>query len=296
MSVFSFSGAVILIQLVTGCVVTPIPTTVEELPFSDEDIRFIVPGTTSRGQIEAAFGEPDIVRIDSKLAVYGKARRVAGLFGATMGKGSIAPIETLHLLAVRYDANQHVNAVDVLRLGTGALDDTDCTADGFCIEPRFESGRATSWIWDHEGSVLAKAIIFDNPQNDAAAKSFEADSNSCSLYAYHNESLLGNRDILVYRNAPHTEPVIMDEDGFLHWRNDPGLVFVSAGVIPRQESSSVRVKGDMQKFEFPCDAGKQYFIEIDLREGWFKFVLEISLDDRATGLAAVRGRRLMLDF
>lgn len=287
---------VILILMLSICAVAPFPSTVGELPFTDEEIGFIKPGLTSRGQVEAALGKPDIVRINSALAVYGRARRVAGLIAGVMGKGAIAPIETLHLLIVRYGANELVEVLDVLRLGTSTSGGADCTADGICVEPRFKPGRTNSWFWDHGGSVLAKAMVFDKQESDAAIKTFEIQDDACAMYVYHNERLLGNRDILVYRNAPHTAPVIMNEDGFLHWKSEPGPVVVSASVIRQQESDSIPVKGEMQVLEFSCETGKQYFIDIDLREGWFKFVLEIALDDIETGIAAVRNRRLMLDL
>ena len=56
-SLFSVSGMVILILMLSICAVAPFPSTVGELPFTDEEIGFIKPGLTSRGQVEAALGQ-----------------------------------------------------------------------------------------------------------------------------------------------------------------------------------------------------------------------------------------------
>lgn len=211
--------------------------------------------------------------------------------------GAIIPVETDHLLVVRYDSGHTVQAFESLMFGTGIRRKELCTAQGLCIKPTFRYTTGKSWMWDYGKSALAGAILFERPQQDTAAKTFATPDNQCALYLYHSESLLGNRDIKVERTGTDSLGLMMDEEGYLYWLVDPGPVGVAVSVLPylpARGQAEVPVQGE-PRFEFQCEAGQRYFIHIDLAEGWFKYVLNIVLADSETGKQAISRRRMMLD-
>jgi len=278
-------------MLLAGCIVIPYPTSKEPLPFDDEALARITPGATSRDEIIAQFGEPFAERSGRAVALYGLSRKVGGMFVLSRSNPDIFDtIESEHLLLVRYDENEKVQALDTFRFGSLRLSPEGCAEDGLCVRPRFVR---------RNDAYLAGAYFYDTPENDAAARTFEIPPDRCGVFVYYDANMRDD-DMRVFDSADADRAMQIDKSGYLFRLHDPGTVGVGAAFRVNSFDfwtvsvpSGTRIASDL---EFHCVAGQAQFVEVRLTMGWTQPEIVISLEAPGEGTAALERRRLMLDF
>lgn len=268
----------------------PFPTTVEPLPFPDEETSQIVPGVTSRQKVIDLLGEPDLEGPGSSLVLYGDDRRVAGVFVAAPQQAVFAaPIETGHLLVLGYDENEMVREVDLFRKGLFSSSSEVCTVSGVCIKPRISNAGGVFRILD--------AKFYDTPENDAGAKSFNVPPDRCAVYVYLDTNFWAGNTVLVH-SVGHSAPKMrLDKSGYFLWLRDSGSLRIVASDQLHSGKPVPPGKQVESNIEFDCQAEQAYVIKTTLRWDWGegKHDLRLSLDEPTEGAAALRKRRLMID-
>ena len=283
-------GAVtVLSVLLGGCVIIPFPSIPEAKPFQDEEIGFVEVGKTTRQEVNAKLGQPQVSRADGSLVAYGEARAVASLLGAVyMGSGQIMPIETFHYVIVRYDADDVVTAFDIVR------DRDGCTSDGICIEAAFKTVEARGWWYDVESALTdLSTIILAPTDNDGDAKRFPVEANRCGVYVYETRTgMPGHKALSISRPGRPSTPI--NSHTYLYWMQSPGPVSLDSVefdvTFPNQEFPTV------QPLDFECAAGNLYFVKVNNHNRWiFNDTITFSLDTTESGKKNVQSRRLIID-
>ena len=286
----SFGLSVLLVLSLQGCVL-PFPTTVQPLPFPEEQLSQIVPGTTSRQEVIELLGVPDFEGVGSSLALYSDERRVAGVFVAAPQQAvGVGPIKSGHVLVVGYGGDGTVRGVDVFRKGVFRRASEVCTASGICIKPHVSTADETFRIVD--------AKFFDTPENDTDAKALGVPSDRCAIYVYLDTNFWAGERVLVQLTGAAVPQTYLDKSGFYRWHHDPGPVSIL--VSDRLHSRKPLLPGQevVSDANFQCLAGNAHIVKATLRWNWGagKHDLVLSLDDPAVAALALRKRRLLIQY
>ncbi len=277
---FRLLGLVFLSLAFSGCAILPVPTSVESLPFNDEELSGIVPGETSRPAVTDLLGEPGFEDSGSTIALYVDRRRVAGVVGAAGNSAGFRPVHTKHILVISYDESDTVRFVDVFRQGLVNGRSEICASSGICINLRIGQSEDVFRIVD--------ATFYDVPENDADAKRSDAPSDQCAVYVYLDTNFWASETVSIHTVGHAGSMVRLDESGYVLWLYDPSPVKIG-GSAPNAAQGSSDIKLD-------CVADQAYFVKAKLRWNWgaagndLLFLVE-RLD---RGKAAIRKRRLIL--
>lgn len=99
-----------------GCVMLPIPTAERKVlagtPVAEEQLAFIVPNTTTRSEVVARLGNPDVVWEEARLFVYNWEMRQGILVWAVgayySGAAGVADIPKHYMLLIQFDDQDRV--------------------------------------------------------------------------------------------------------------------------------------------------------------------------------------------
>ena len=283
------SGLLVVLALqLSGCLILPFPTTVEPLPFPEQEMSQLVPGVTSRQKVIDLLGEPDFEGVSSSLALYGDDRRIAGVFVVAPQQAvGASPIKTGHLLVLSYDESEIVREVDLFRKGLLRNNSEICTTSGVCIKPRISNSDGVFRILD--------AKFYDTQENDAVAKSFDVPRDQCAVYVYLDTNFWAGNQVLVHSVGHPSPKMHVVESGFFLWFHDPGPFSL---VASDQLHSGTPVPPESlaeSSIEFVCQAQQAHIIKATLRWNWGegRNNLDLTLVEPAEGRVALRRRRLM---
>ncbi len=99
-----------------GCVLLPIPTAERKVlagkPVAEEQLAFIVPNTTTRSEVVARLGNPDVIWEEARLFAYNWEMRQGILVWAVgayySGAAGVADIPRHYMLLIRFDDQDRV--------------------------------------------------------------------------------------------------------------------------------------------------------------------------------------------
>lgn len=99
-----------------GCVMLPIPTAERKVlagtPVAEEQLAFIVPNTTTRSEVVARLGNPDVVWEEARLFAYNWEMRQGILVWAVgayySGAAGVADIPKHYMLLIQFDDQDRV--------------------------------------------------------------------------------------------------------------------------------------------------------------------------------------------
>lgn len=99
-----------------GCVWLPIPTAERKVlagkPVAEEQLAFIVPNTTTRSEVVARLGNPDVIWEDARLFAYNWEMRQGILVWAVgayySGAAGVADIPRHYMLLIQFDDQDRV--------------------------------------------------------------------------------------------------------------------------------------------------------------------------------------------
>ena len=96
-----------------GCMLPVItPNSISEKPFKEEAKASLIVGTTTREEVENAFGTPNATRRQSSIYVYARPKTYMKLLSFGSTHGFIHDFDSRHLLIVQFDRNGIVKNFD----------------------------------------------------------------------------------------------------------------------------------------------------------------------------------------
>jgi hypothetical protein len=221
----------VLMVHLSGCLAIPVP---HEKPYKEKeaDIARIHTGETSRQEILAVFGHPDLHRDNSMVWIYGDSVIDGHI---TMSMASFYSWD-YQLLVAEFEQDT-VKSFELVE------DKLGCSASGICLP----------YGWDGEPPMLRQdhAIVASKRQDDLQAKKFQGNPEKCSLYAFLNRKhRRGNVRIDSNQTAG------LEKNTYLHLSLDPGSHRMKAGIFEK------RGEYRWDERSVSCDSGDVLFIEI----------------------------------
>jgi hypothetical protein len=224
----------ILITLINGCLVLPIPYRSDD-PFPDEKMSFIVPGTTTKGTVKEKLGTPSAYRLGERIYLYAGGQRdwlwyggilIGGPYYATY-EHCVMPTYLTHLLIIEFDKNDVVTAAQEFCGDSGELESGlyVINAGGYCTpittphsnphsKSFFFSGPKEvirNWLFSDKQLILRASHVMEKQ-----AKQFTVPPNKSAIYFYNNFSDISEATL------DDNLSVDSRSDGFLLWVVDPG--------------------------------------------------------------------------
>lgn len=246
---------VLPVVLTTSCVVIPIPT--GEKPYYYGAIPILEVRVTSKNEVLAEFGVPDVTyQQGSELVYIEKQESWKIAWVSFLPEAPGAGVETLHkrfVLSVSFNEQDTLSAFE---LDTAGDDFGDCTWHGICL------GK-TSSVMQYADAV-----------SEATSKVFKPSEEQCNIYLHGP----GNKkafEVSLNGNIPVN---MFSTRAFINWITKPG----------RQ---SIVIWPDTTFLDFDCQVGEVVFVHFDYRwTGPSKLLLE----DEATGREHISTKRLVL--
>lgn len=287
--------AIVALAFLQGCV--SVPTHAKEKPFNEDQIVLTETNNVTKDDVLRRLGQPSVVRNDGALFLYHTEAKVgvqidarAYLFYSAFAlaaytySGGLLDITDLpeqaeividnkmksYYLIVEFDADDNVMAAEALSGSKpGEL-------SGYSIEENYiyEQRRKTR-----------KLILYDTPEEDAAAKRFELPVEGAVIYAYLDKSLASNGYVSIDRQSEE----YANGDGFFRWEVDPGNHRVGA--------QRDMYRGTIEKsLNLRCKAGQTYFIRLKPTSPklYDDMALEVSVVDNKEGRREISKRKLIL--
>lgn len=237
----------------TACVIAPTPEISE---IRDSRLDFITPGVTIRASLESEILSRDVflARESRPYVIYAEYRSKFGIVDITSGAGNVYG-DVDDYLVVEYDADDRVVRFDRLRR------EGECTSYGLCVR-----GGSTRNRRDEESRKTPDTlVVFAPTAADAAAKRFDADAGSCSVYAFTKGArrcdsvAVDISNNTTVPNSTSSPPTRTDFDGFFHWSLPLAGRSSAAGFLFAEDEN-----GRLSDHDYDCTDGENLFIEIYL--------------------------------
>lgn len=105
-----------ILFLIAGCVMVPIPTKENKVlagkPVSEEQLAFLIPKITTKQEVIARLGNPNVIWEDARVFVYNWEMRQGILFWAVgayySGGAGLKDIPKHYLLLIQFDEQDHI--------------------------------------------------------------------------------------------------------------------------------------------------------------------------------------------
>jgi len=111
---------IIPVLFVQGCILLPIPTG-DAIPgegrdFTSEELSFIRPGITTKGEVVERLADPDVIWVEERIFAYNWRTRWGIIIGVVAGPpfvgGDNIGVKDIVLL-IRFDSNDRVERIEV---------------------------------------------------------------------------------------------------------------------------------------------------------------------------------------
>jgi len=275
-----------------ACVIVPLPN---KKLLTDERLRLLVVGTTTRDEVYATFGDQYFPDPGGTGIVYSKDRLIA--FGVSAwGAGGFEAVENLY---VEFDDQNILSHFEQFEF----VDGKACVDTGICM------------IGDIRGEIkrLRSVAFARPPSEDLQAKQFKPPAGQCSIYVYGDASLKAR-----YRVSGATHRVCLNEqfttelyspDLYLYLDLPPGTYqFAVGNAFAWHYANGLgfnRGNEDLRTVShtFLCEPDTVHFVHIEERselkglfvEKYASSDIALNVVDERTGRAAVTGRSLASD-
>lgn len=286
--------------VLTGCVIIPMDG---DPPF--DGIRDnIEAGSTTRTDVLLALGEPDLVRRDETLFVYGGYEldgkiifmaagvSVTGSGGGGSGAATTVDFGKQHLLAIQFDDAGVVSNLEILNESDSRWNEITkkrsttniCANTGECffiIDKNYESINDYKYLSEKRKKYNIRSnkiiIALATIEEDRKAKFFKSDTERCVLYIYPSEKF----EFSAYLDRNYLGYSI--DRGYFLWRADPGQH--NLGISSGQDTAY------FDSISFTCQTGEQIYVRLDPPQSG-RFTPTIV--DAQEGQAGVRSGKLLL--
>lgn len=307
---FAMSMLLIPTLVLAGCIMVPVPlsTKAEEPHISEQELQPFTIGDTTRDDVQATLGKPDVTRRDNQLWIYG--------WNQYHGKSmmvSVVPLisptpfvdnlyETFHVLFIEFDATGVLRNIVLEDLGDTGLDTVHeaCRQDGICVRHwklTQDPDDTTESIGRLNDSVT---IVTASYTKDSNAKNFVPGEDTCGVYLYTKkdkvrfsliiESYLDQDKIWFSFGGLIDSP--LDDKTYAFFESTPGIKELHLATDPDHSHRYFSLK------RFDCPAGKNVYVSMHL--SWpFGFKptkpqWTVRLETPAVGQEKIKDRRLQL--
>jgi outer membrane protein assembly factor BamE (lipoprotein component of BamABCDE complex) len=250
---FSIVALLLVSTVWSGCIPWPLPAPAEKdpTPFTQQDLAFIQPGTTTRAELLERMGEPVVQRRGGSLVVYGAVQKLGMQLVLVI---TVVPMagdaaEKPHHLFVWFDNDDVVERQEVIR------GDTGCTSDGICIGRSVAKMHTTSWWYLSEERMTEDTLVlYEDAASEEAKRAIPVD-DSCLVYVYQRDQFW-NRPMYIAFDSKSSRTGV-SEEGFVLRECSSGKHVLFAGM-----SNNVLAAAETQ-FALECIAGDTFFFEVD---------------------------------
>jgi hypothetical protein len=262
-------------MVLSGCV--PIPWKSDQPRFSEQELKTFTLGVSTREDVQAALGKPDLTRRDNRLWIYGWEQHHGKLAGVTIvgNPPLVGPVpvwlplySSYHVLFITFDATGALRGID---LKGGEMDwkygSESCRQDGVCARDwKYFAGSARL-----DDSVT---IITASHREDDHAKHFVPGITTCGVYLY-------TEDYRVLFTFANLKDKPLDDETYVLCKLDPGVKSLQA-------SSGYSINHDRQ-YKFECPKGENIYISLQSNPYGI-----MSLEKQNLGKKMIANRRLQL--
>ena len=262
----------VLSLMYAGCIPVPLPWKAEEPRVSEQEIKPFTLGISTRKDVEAALGKPDLTRRSNQLWIYSWTRHhgkafALFVFPIVFPFPHLAPLyESYHVLFIDFDTNGVVQGIDL------ASGDDPCRQDGVCVRG-WKSREGVDYSWRLDDS---ETIITASYSEDDDAKHFIPCEGTCGVYLYAAKETI-HLSFAGLVNRP------LDNESYVFCELTPGMK-----TLHPYSGPSARIWASMIT-KFDCPGGKNVYLRVSSAPGW-----TVSLETPAVGQERIMGKRLQL--
>jgi hypothetical protein len=255
---------IVMLLLVPGCVMLPVPWRAEKPRFNDEQLAAIVPGTSTRESIASSLGQPseaqDFVRDEGRYWVYLWTKKGGGRWVA-VGYGGAAetPLSNRQFgLFLRFDEGGVLASSSLVEQAwSDERNARICSTEGVCIahpvnfaEAPFK-GEAESPIFYDSGSS------FTVPRRSSPV---EAPEGHCRVVLWPDKTDWTTPGGISIDYGPARERTSwLPGDAYVVLTESPGERVVRLR-NPWFYLNHTRLKRKTQDVPFTCEAGRVYYV------------------------------------
>jgi hypothetical protein len=267
-----------------GCGSIPVVTSkVDPVPFQDQDLEFLAPGSTDLESLIDTLGRATIVRSGGRLQVYAAAVNR----GRVVLAGSVSPFK-YHYLVVELDGRGIVRRFEMVRPNRTPVFGSahpPCTSWGVCVLRDPWQYHRGFWSLGHEDLPVGDdiAVVLDTADADALAKDSRPGVDECAIFLYNAyqggtwSPIRVATEATLWRYVP---------EGTYSWlKAPPGRVLIRGAYGPYCEEKDVRT------LELACEPAHSYFISLS---GPKCSKMSMTLEPEEIAREALRKRRLIV--
>ena len=239
-----------------GCAIPAVTFKIDPVPFQDQDLEFLEPGSTDLETLIDELGPAPIVRRDGRLQVYAALVNRSVVY--ELGTGGNFKY---HYLVLELDGHDIVQRFEVARPKSNPLLELPkptCTSWGVCVlRGPFDFrgggyfGRGDQYL--PAGSDIA--VVAETADADALAEDFLPGDHECALFLY-NAHKSGAVYSFIRVATEETRWRDVPEGAYIRLTPPPGRQLIRASFGPDCE-----VK-DIETFELDCEPAHSYFISL----------------------------------
>jgi len=249
-----------------GCM--PLPWKSEEPRIEEQELKPFTIGVSTREDVQAALGKPDLVRRDNQLWIYGWYQGHGKFVGlAPVQLFAVIPFQTRlyhtsHVLFVEYDTAGVLHDIDLVE-GENACSKEDVCVKHWDVSFHTGGGLVAS---DETTARLDESvsIITASHNENQRARHFRPNNNSCGFYLLANELIedrVGIDGNLLLFSIDGYKDKPLDEDTYVFQELTPGTKALLLSLSPPSPSNLER---QVHK-EFECRPGDVIYVAASVK-------------------------------
>jgi hypothetical protein len=218
-----------------GCMLPVItPDSISKKPFEEEVKASLRVGTTTREEVENAFGTPNATRRQSSIYVYSRPKTFMKLLSFDLARGFIHDFDSRHLLIVQFDRNGIVKNFDHV------VGNDSETLTGIYVADTGLRSKQTNYygtFYPPSSAPVSEMLVFYAPvEVDANVKKFMVPQGKSAIFLYCEHDYLEwlkpeNAIIKVSARIDGIDLGDFGPKGFFYLELDPGDHFLAVRPI-----------------------------------------------------------------
>lgn len=282
------------ITTVTGCIAVPLPGNPQEPLYSKQTLQSIKAGLSTQEDVRETLGDPDLIRLDSKLWIYGWTE-YHGRIGALVFL-PYAPVpvydtlyDTHHTLFYEFDSN------GVLQKSEYIEDKVPCRHDGICVkywDTRNNSEELELYPWQFDKDKRERlfenfSLVYASDELNRLTKSLEPTSGQCGMYLF----IEWPNDYFAF-SIDKASDKRMDSQTYAFIQLEPGIhtLMISSG-MSRIDNNEWRHD---ESYTFSCPSGELNYLKVKMEGVWTQTIVFETIESPSDRIKALEGKKLLL--